>query len=167
MGLRKEFQKRIEKKQQEIEQLKLQIREAEIYIQALQDSVKLLPREDETPSAPRTLRPNSNLSKSRDAIKQCGQPMHISELLKMIGVENNKKNRLSLSGSLASYVRRKEIFSRPQPNTFGLLELGHVASEEPPPGFGLPESDIEKDQTTEAELVEDKASEITDEDIPF
>lgn len=162
MGLRKEFQKRIEKKQQDIEQLKGQIREAEIYIQALQDSLKLLPKEDEDHNTPRTLRLNSNLAKSREAIKRGGQPLHISELLKIIGLENNKKNRLSLSGSLASYVRRKEIFSRPQPNTFGLLELGHVASQEPPPGFGLPEADIGTDQTIQAELVEDKPSEITD-----
>jgi hypothetical protein len=26
---------------------------------------------------------------------------------------------------LAAYVRRGEIFTRPSPNTFGLLELGH------------------------------------------
>jgi hypothetical protein len=164
VGLRKEFQKRIEKKQQEIENLKGQIREAEVYLQALQDSVKLLPKEgDDDFRSPRTLRPTSKLGKAKEAIKRAGRPLHISELLNAISVENNKRNRLSLSGSLASYVRRNEIFTRPEPNTFGLIELGHISSQEPPPGFGLPESDLTNEPEAEIESPEVPS----DEDIPF
>jgi hypothetical protein len=43
-------------------------------------------------------------------------------------------NRSALSGSIAAYVRKGEIFTRPAPNTFGLLELGN--SVELPLNFG-------------------------------
>jgi hypothetical protein len=49
--------------------------------------------------------------------------MQINEILRAIGRTADKKNRLSLSGSLAHYVRAEEIFTRPAPNTFGLIEL--------------------------------------------
>lgn len=57
-------------------------------------------------------------------------------------------------------MRRGEIFSRPAPNTFGLLELGHSGSAEsddvqPPPGFGKISS------------VPPRPAETIDDDIPF
>ena len=45
MGLRENFQKLIERKQAEIRELEVRIREAQSYLQALQDSAKLLPKE--------------------------------------------------------------------------------------------------------------------------
>jgi hypothetical protein len=47
-----------------------------------------------------------------------------------------KNSKTSLSGSLASYVREHKIFTRPAPNTFGLVEFAEVAIKEPPEGFG-------------------------------
>src|SRR5687767_8758672 len=125
MGLREEFLKRIEKKQQEIMELGLQIREATAYVQALQDTLRLLPKDASQPQ--QALRPGTGVAKAREAIKKAGKPMHISDILKAIGFPVDKSHRLSLSGSLAGYVRREEIFTRPAPNTFGLVELGHNA----------------------------------------
>ena len=68
---------------------------------------------------------------------------------------------MSLASSLAAYVRRGEIFSRPAPNTFGLLELGHLGgeeAEEPPSGFGK--------VTTIREEPKAEVGEV-DDDIPF
>ena len=51
--------------------------------------------------------------------------------------------------SLAAYVRKGEIFTRSGPNTFGLIELGHVnenkanPEHEPPAGFGEDEPPLE------------------------
>jgi hypothetical protein len=83
--------------------------------------LKVLPRQTVEPS--RALRPGTSVDKAYRAIKTAGKPLQINEILKAIGRTADKKNRLSLSGSLAHYVRAEEIFTRPAPNTFGLMEL--------------------------------------------
>ncbi len=140
MGLRDEFQKRIEKKQQEIRDLELKLKEANSYLQALLDSVKLLPRDSNAATAEQVLRPGTAIAKARDAIKKSGKPLHVNEILKFLDKPIDKKNRISLGGSLSGYVRRGEIFTRPAPNTFGLRELEELESEEPTPNGGLPSS---------------------------
>jgi hypothetical protein len=76
-----------------------------------------------------------------------GRPVHIDDLLQALGRDNTREAKASLGSSLAAYVRREEIFTRPAPNTFGLIELGHQnrpKSTEPPEGFGRlssPDSD--------------------------
>ena len=71
-------------------------------------------------------------------IKAAGKPLHINEILNVLKLEPNKKNRLSLSGSLSGYARRGEVFTRPAPNTFGLVEFHTQIPKtlEPPDGFG-------------------------------
>ena len=55
--------------------------------------------------------------------KPSGKPLHISDLLVALGKETDHDNRAALSGSLSAYVRKHEIFTRPAPNTFGLVEF--------------------------------------------
>lgn len=125
MSLRDNFQKLIDKKQQEIDNLELQLREANAYIQALQDSMKLLPREgNNTAEMGYNLRPDSTLAKARDIIRATGKPMPIGDILKAIGASPDKKNRVSLAGTLSSYTKKGRIFTKTAPNTFGLLEFG-------------------------------------------
>lgn len=122
MGIREEFQKRIERKEQEIKELESQIKEANSYLQALLDSMKWLPRDEGDLAGAQTLRPGTTLAKAQEAIRKSGRPMHVADILKAIGKPTDKKNRVSLGGSLSGYVRRREIFTRPAPNTFGLIE---------------------------------------------
>ena len=140
MGLREDLLKKIERKQQEIMDLEGQLKEARSYRQALEDMLKLLPRDGvNTGSAGQFLRPGSGLAKAREAILKDGQPLHITALLKALGRPLDRINRSGLSGSLAAYVRKGEIFTRPAPNTYGLVELGHTTAAtiaEPPAGFG-------------------------------
>lgn len=132
MGLREDFQKRIDRKQQEIAELELKIKEARSYVQALLDTIKILPKAPTTANGfAQTLRPGSALAKSRDAIKEAGKPLHVNELLKYLGKPSDKAHKVSLSGSLAGYVRRGEIFTRPAPNTFGLIELELAGDTQP------------------------------------
>ena len=128
-GLRATIGKKIENKQREINSLRQQkreidtkIREGEAYISAHQETLKMLAREDST-SGERNLRVGSSMAKACDAIKKAGKPLHVDEILKALGRPNDKKNRTSLSGSLAHYVRKSEIFTRTAPNTFGLTEF--------------------------------------------
>lgn len=138
MGLRDNFQKLIGKKQQEIDDLEIKLREAKAYVQALQDSMKLLPRDgSSTDGSEHTLRPDSALAKARDVIRASGKPMPIGDILKAIGANQDKKHRVSLAGTLSGYAKRGRIFTKTAPNTFGLLEFG--ASEEIVEGDDLPE----------------------------
>lgn len=129
MGIRNNFEKLINKKQDEINALELQVREARAYIQALQDSMKFLPR-DGNGATEHTLRPGTALAKARDAIKAAGEPVAIADILKAIGKPQDKKHRLSLAGTLSGYAKNGKIFTRTAPNTFGILEFGSAPTEE-------------------------------------
>ena len=145
MAIRRDIQRKIDKKRQEIADLEAQTNAAKSYIQAMEDALKLLPREGANEGgATKFLRPGSNLAKARAAIKQAGRPMHVNELLEALGKPSTRMNRSGLSGSMAAYVRRDEIFTRPAQNTFGLVELGvkevrnleSDTDDKPPPEFG-------------------------------
>lgn len=138
MTSRSKIEERIEKKEHEIQELEMRIREARAYIQALQDVVKLMPREgasseDAPPDSDAGLRSGSYVSDARDAILKAGRPLHVVEIIKMSGRKNDRKTRTGISGSLAAYVRRQDTFTRPRPNTFGLLELVRNVSPQGPP----------------------------------
>jgi hypothetical protein len=131
MGLRENFQKLIDKKQQEIRAFEMQVREASAYIQALQDSMKLLPRDPEINSATEhVLREGSTLAKTRDLLRKSGTPLPISEILKLLGKPQDTKHRISLAGTLSGYARKGRVFTKTAPNTFGLLEFGTPAQAE-------------------------------------
>lgn len=149
MGAREQVQKKIDQKHQEIRDLQARIHEAEIYIQALQETIRILPKEVNGSQPEQALRKGSLVYQAREAIRTAGRPVHISDLLRMLGLPVDKKHRASLGSSISGYARRSEIFTRPEPNTFGLLELKSQA-QEPPADFGLPSE-----------------QEITDDDIPF
>jgi DNA repair exonuclease SbcCD ATPase subunit len=123
MGAKENLQKLFDKKQQEIRELELQLAQAKSYLQAIQDSIKALPRD--SAEAEQALRQGSGLAKARQALHAAGKPMHVSEILKAIGKPNDKPNRISLSGSLGNYARKKQIFTKPSPNTFGLISFGN------------------------------------------
>ncbi len=145
MNERRKVEDRIRKKEAEIAELEGKIRDARVYMQALGDVLKLLPKDPDFGSGDSnsSLRPGSTVSQAREAILHDRSPMHITKLLEVLGKEHTRENVASLGSSLAAYVRRNEIFTRPAPNTFGLVELGHhpavtepARPAEPPSGFG-------------------------------
>lgn len=119
---RDQLQKMLDRKQQEIRELELQLEKAKAYIQALQDTMRFFPKSNGQASDA-ALRPGTTLAKARDILKAAGKPMYINDLLKALNQPTDKKHKLSLSGSLSSYVRNSQIFTRPAPNTFGLVEM--------------------------------------------
>lgn len=142
MGARENLQRLADRKALEITDLERQIDMARAYLQAIQDSIKALPREisvqvngEETST---DLRPGTLLARAKDAIQKNGAPMHINFLLKAIGVENTKNARVSLVGSLGGYVRKQQVFTRPGPNIFGLIGMSAASPESQEPT--LPES---------------------------
>jgi hypothetical protein len=135
MDIKREIEKKIERKRGDIAALQTQLAEANAYLEALEDMRKILPRDAESESEI-TLRSGSDLSKVREILKKHGKPMHVEELLGKLGRPLEKNAKTSLSGSLASYVRDHKIFTRPAPNTFGLVEFAATNGHEPPEGFG-------------------------------
>jgi hypothetical protein len=170
MDDREKIEERLRKKETEIQGLEERLRAARVYVQALQDVLKLLrasENQDETevatPEKQSKLRAGSAVDQARQIILKRREPVHITALLEAMGKDTGSDSRVSLASSLAAYVRRGEIFSRPAPNTFGLLELGHISSDEgedmqPPAGFGK--------GTTITNVPVSKPSEV-DDDIPF
>jgi hypothetical protein len=130
---------RLRKKEAEIQSLEDKIRNARIYVQALSDVLKVMSGatvsgDDET------LKPGTMIAQARDALEAAGKPLHVDELLQAIGRPLESKS--SLTGSIAAYVRRNEVFTRPGPNIFGLIDMPkkltrqEIEPEMPPPGFG-------------------------------
>ena len=137
MNERRKIENALRKKEQEIQTLEEQIKSARVYVQALNDVLKMLPKASESA----VLRPGSAVAQARDIILREQKPVHINALLEELGKDVTRESRASLTSSLAAYVRRGEIFTRSTPNTYGLVELGHAQTDEPeavepPSGFG-------------------------------
>jgi len=147
MNERKKIENRLQKKEQEINALEEKIKAARVYVQALRDILKMLDDELSEANPESILRPGSAVAETRLAILHKGAPLHINDILSILGKKVTRESKASLTSSLAAYVRRNDIFTRPAPNTFGLIELGHETVEdstiEPPEnfgGFGPPQS---------------------------
>ncbi len=130
MGARESLQKLIDRKSVEIDRLEGQLRDARVYIQAVQDSFKLLPREENGEAASKELRPGSALAQVQEFLKREGAPQHISTILEFLGKPLDKQSRVSLSGSLGGYARDHRIFTKTGPNTFGLIEFDSKTNQE-------------------------------------
>ncbi len=123
MLTRKELEKRIEKKDEEIAYFEKLLGEAKAYRLALADLMKLCPAERSSDEqAKDTLRPGSDMARAQAAIFTKKRPLHIEELMQLLGMKAEGNAKTSFAGSLSNYARRGKIFSRPYPNTFGLLE---------------------------------------------
>ena len=136
MGARENLQRLADKKQQEIIQLQEDVERAKVYLQAIQDSIKALPREPPNSIGALgsvTLRPGTILSKAREAILSAGKPLHVNDILTAIGKAPDIKARVSLAGSISWYVRRSQVFTRPAANTFGLREMNSASKIEASP----------------------------------
>jgi len=138
MTSRRKIEIRIRKKEEEIQSLELKIRETRSYVQALQDVMKILPR-DKDVDAKTLLRSGSAVAQAREVILEAGNPLHISTIIQSLGRVDNRKSRTAIAGSISAYVRKGEIFTRTAPNTYGLVEfpsVGQPKEDEPPEDFG-------------------------------
>lgn len=130
MGLREDLLRRIERKRQEIAESKAleaaRIAGEERYLQGMLDTFKLIPRDglSANGSAPHSLRKGGSTAKAYAVLKREGHAIHIKDLVEATGKKATRVNRSSLSSSLSAYARKGEIFTKPAPNTFGLVEFG-------------------------------------------
>ena len=152
MGFREDALRKIEKKQAELVAMErafeLSKAGAEAYIQAYQDMLKSLPRESSETRPEAMFRVGSAAKRTRELIIEAVRPLHINDILKGLGKGDDRASRASLTSALGAYARKGEVFVRTAPNTFGLLEMGHVAGtqavDEPPADFGRLETEARK-----------------------
>lgn len=138
MGIREKIEERIRRKEQEISEWTTKIAEGRSYIQGLQEAVKLMPKEGNIASAPElALRPGSAAHRAMEVLREAANPLHINALLKAMGKQNTKEQRVLVGGTLSRYARLGQIFLRTGPNTFTLLNKSDES--EPPEGFGSEE----------------------------
>lgn len=130
----RKIEAKIKKKDQEIHKLEDDMNDIEAMIltlhaekRGMEEVLKILPRE-ETGAESRTIRANSAAGKVQRLLRKHGKPMYIADIVVGIKKANNHNNRASLAGTLNSYFRNEEIFTRPESNTFGLLEWGSQES---------------------------------------
>ena len=162
MNERARIEQLLRKKQAEVVTLEEKLKATKAYLTALRDVLKMTSGDD-VEAEPR-LKSGSSVALARDAILARGEPVRLDDLLNSMSKDATPQNRASLAGSLAAYVRRNEIFCRPAPNTFGLIELGHQTavaaddegSEEPPAGFGR--APVASSDSFDSDL---------DDDVPF
>lgn len=144
MNERRRIEDRLRKKEQEIQELEEKVKNGRVYIQALQDVLKLLPKEPDAAKSASTLRPGSAMEQARGVLRDAGEPLHVDDILRRMGKAVTRETKVAVSGSIAAYVRRGEIFTRPAPNTFGLVEFGggrDKRNAEPPEDFGATTED--------------------------
>ena len=122
-----ELLKEIKKTIEEISNLKSQLVQKEGYLSGLEKASKIQGRSESKSSE--SLRPGTMLYDTMMLIKNNSTPMHITDILKGLGRENTQSNRVSLVGSLGAYYRKKQIFTRPKPNTFGLIGMDNISKE--------------------------------------
>jgi predicted RNase H-like nuclease (RuvC/YqgF family) len=139
MKAERDIERKIKQKEEEVQRLREELVKAEAFIEAWQESLRLIKKDSNTENG-NGIRPGSMIHKAQTILRQEGKPLYVGELLKRMGREVTKRNRMSLSGSLGSYVRNKQVFTRPAPNTFGLMEFGNSESasdqDELPDEFG-------------------------------
>ena len=157
--LRSKLEKKIEEKEREINDLHERIRLATAQIEAWQEAIKLFPKTPTERKKASSLRKNTDIWTIYTYIRNKGAPVHISELVDVLKKEDPKKARISLAGSLGSYVRNDEIFSRPEPNTFGLIEWEKQAPEG--------EEVFEEESSEQARSQASQPISFDEDDIPF
>jgi hypothetical protein len=142
MGLAGDIRKRMDRKRKELEELKsrrssihstlretdAQIREVNAALSAYEEILRLAPNDpDDDKSEPRA---GSMVALAREALRKHGEAMHVGKLLEAMGKQASPEQKVSLSSSLAAYVRKGQIFTKPEANTFGLREWDEKIDEQ-------------------------------------
>ena len=140
MTPKSKLRRKIEREHKVLADLQQQVAGKEAFIRGLENADSFMPS-DEEGNGSTELRPGSNVAKARDVLKKAGKPIHIKNILPLIGLEVTTRNQRSVANSIRAYVRKNLIFKRTGPATFGLINdddpqegrLGYCADDIPPP----------------------------------
>lgn len=112
----------ISAKKAEILELQKRLAEAEAFVAGLEAAKRASQRAASMSNEPEQLRPGSLMFRAREAMQKAGKPLHVVEMLEIIGESTERKKRAAFAGSVASYARKGKFFKKVGPNTFCLLD---------------------------------------------
>lgn len=141
MRSRDELQRKIDRKLQENKEMELKIMQNNAYIQGIQESLRFLGKEPTGRSGERAkvqIKSGSAVAVIREILRKAGKPLHVNDILKEMGRPLTRNSKAAISGTLSPYVRDRNIFCRPAPNTFALIGTAEGGNE-PPNTFGMDE----------------------------
>lgn len=123
---RQKVENKISVKEKEIQTLTRRISMISSEINGMKEALKYIPRDSAgTDAAKKSLRKGSIAANVYNILKKTGRPLYINDIMPLI---KGKKDKTSVASVLSQYARKNEIFSRPEANTFGLLEWGATLS---------------------------------------
>ena len=110
----------IAEQEAELASLKEQVMRLEVSIEAGKKILALVAGVTNAPPES-LLKAGSQVEKAYRVLAAANEPLHVGEIVRRLEIEDTPRNRNSLVGMIARYVRRGQIFMRTAPNTFGLL----------------------------------------------
>lgn len=106
-------------KEAEMAHLEAELSAARAYIEALENRLKEAEtRIDEAPGDT-----DDPIVAIRRVILEAGQPLFIDDIVRGLGRRVSRESREHIRRLVLPWVRRGEIFTRPRPLMYGLLEL--------------------------------------------
>lgn len=125
---RRKLYDRVRKERESVEELQTLIPEAAAKLEAIEESIRLYPKDGEEAE----LRDGSQMARVRDFLRQTQEPQTLEQIIRGIGAENDDKKRNSLRGSLSAYARDGRVFTKERdPDTFGLIEFQRPENPQP------------------------------------
>jgi hypothetical protein len=181
--MKREIEKRIKRQRTELDEIdaeidatnavlsKLQIKRttAEAVLNELDSLLKILPKEEDEPEREKQIRFGTDVYKARDILRIFKKPLYVGDILSAMGEEPTADRRRSLASQIAAYVRDNQIFTRPEPNTFGLKEFENQSSEQMAKIRSETDADAPALMSLEDDLSENKGGAVQGEipDFPF
>jgi len=132
---RKEMEKKIEESRTQLQALMMQVEIQKAYLKGLEEfydnsledsNLKNNMNFSERNASPalsqplEILREGSEILKVKEIIQKVGRPMHITKIMESLGINDSKK-KISLTGTLNQYSKKKRVFIKAAPNTYGVL----------------------------------------------
>ncbi len=129
-----DLEKKIKIKEKEIFDLEHRLQTARTQLEAYTEVLMLFPKDAERLKQV-NLRSNV-MTEIRDFLRKKKKPMHLKSILQSLGKDVSPNSIRSLGSQINAYVRDSEIFTRPSPGSYGLVEFGQKGKEELPETFG-------------------------------
>ena len=132
MSSHKELERRISAKAKQLEvlesqfeSLKSQIIELRYHLEGLREAHTIIVRELAS-SGIKTVefKSGSDAERVYTFLRGHGKPAHIREIANALG-KTAAADRVAIASKLSWYFRKGKVFTRPEPNVFGLLEFGN------------------------------------------
>ena len=125
-GIVRRFLDKHRREQDNLATLEHDLADANGRLDGFEELLRMFPKEGDEAE----LRATSQMAKIRDLLRAHRQPMSLTDIIKALGLEDEKKARNSLRGSLASYAAKGRVFTKEEgTEIFGLLEFNGQAAE--------------------------------------